>query len=634
MPWPSFAAGCGATRNVSPLGQSTQSVPSPTNSKSVWLRSTIIAAALVLATFFAYRGAGANGFVNLDDDAYVEFQPMVNQGLRSASVQWAFTSSHSTNWHPLTSLSHMLDCDLFGVRAGPMHWENVLWHALNAVLIFLVWRSLTGATWRPALVAALFALHPLHVESVAWISERKDLLSTFFWLLGIAAYLGWIRRPTLTRYLLVAAMLVLALLSKPMAVTFPCTLLLLDFWPLRRWPEKKWGALLWEKTPLFGLVAAHAVVTYVVQHAAGSGDFGQRFTLGMRLGNAVVSYIRYLGKTLWPEPLAAFYTHPGWWPLSAIAGAACLLTAVSYVSWRYRKAQPALLFGWLWFLGTLVPVIGLAQVGAQSMADRYTYVPLLGIFTAVIWIASEQIVRWPSLRLPVSAIGLSILAACTYLTGRQVSIWKDSVTLHLHSITAGADSATTRYLYAVALQATGRPADEVLAQLGRALEWDPAYVNAHTSMAVILLGRGETERGTRIIEHTRELEPKNPSIYQSLAALALGQRNPELAQRYLMEGLTLKPNSAPLHRDLALLYTVQPKPAEAIAEWERVVKLAPWDFDSWNRLGVAYSRQQRVAEFRRCAERARWINPGFAPALRNLRVIEEAERARAANPGR
>ncbi|HWB60445.1 MAG TPA: glycosyltransferase family 39 protein, partial [Chthoniobacteraceae bacterium] len=419
------------------------------NSATIW-----ICIVLAVLTFAAYWHSGSSGFVNLDDDAYVEFQPMVNRGLRSAAIAWAFTGVHSTNWHPLTSLSLILDCTFFGVKPGPMHIENVVFHVLNTLLVFLVWRALSGKTWPPALVAALFALHPLHVESVAWISERKDVLSTFFWLLGMAAYLFYTRNQSLRRYLLLAACFLLALLSKPMAVTFPAALLLLDFWPLRRWPAKSWKALVLEKIPLFGLALAHAAVTFLVQHAAGAANFGRRFPLASRLGNALVSYARYLGKTFYPAHLSPMYWHPGYWPAWAVIASLLLLAALTWLAWHWRGTRPWLAFGWLWFLGTLLPVIGIIQVGAQSMADRYTYIPLLGIFTILACAGEDIATRFPKTRLPLSAAAGIFIAACFALTLRQVRTWHDSISLYKASIAAGEDNPAIRYLYALALQTT------------------------------------------------------------------------------------------------------------------------------------------------------------------------------------
>ena len=335
-------------------------------------RTALIVAALVVLTIAAYWHVGACGFVSYDDPTYVVAQPMVNQGLRGAAICWAFTAPHGANWHPLTSLTHMLDCSLFGVNAGPQHWVNVLWHVLNTALVFVVWQRLSGAAWPSAFVAALFALHPLHVESVAWISERKDVVSTAFWLLALWAYGGYVARPSSGRYALVALGLVLGLMAKPMVVTLPCTLLLLDYWPLQRWPQRSWRALVREKLPLFALAGAFSVVTFVVQRAAGATEFGTRFTLMMRLGNALVSYVRYLGSAVWPVSLAPFHPHPGYWPWWAVLGSLIFLGAVSWLAWASvhapgRAEEPEVIhrFHLVSAKGPRGPVIPPSQAGLR-----------------------------------------------------------------------------------------------------------------------------------------------------------------------------------------------------------------------------------------------------------------------------
>ena len=586
----------------------------------------VILVGLVLLTLAAYWGVGRCGFVNLDDDAYVEHQPMVNQGLRPAAVVWAFTAVHSSNWHPLTSLSHMIDCDLFGVRAGPMHWENLLWHILNGVLVFLVWRTLTGATWRSACVAGLFALHPLHVESVAWISERKDLLSTFFWLLGIAAYAAYVRRPSPLRYARVALALVCALLSKPMAVTFPCTLLLLDFWPLRRWPGTGWAALVREKIPLFLLVLVHSVTTYFVQHSAGAADFGQRLTLAARGANALVAYARYLGKTAWPDSLTPFYPHPGHWPVWAVSGALAALIGASALVWKWAPTRGWLAFGWLWFLGTLVPVIGIVQVGAQSMAERYTYVPLLGIFTIIAWEGAALLAAIPRLRLPVIGAAAVVLGGCLLLTNRRVPAWETSIQLYERSIASGQDNATIRYLLGVAVQAAGRPESEAVAHFRRALAFEPDYINAGTQLAVIALQHLRTDEALRLLEANRAAQPRNPGVHKNLGALCALQNKLDEAIVHFNTALRLDPRYAEAHHELSKIFVTQNRLDDARRELEAFVRLAPWSAEQLCELGTLLANLRDFDRARACLERAHWIRPDLTAARENLRTLEQLTR--------
>jgi Tfp pilus assembly protein PilF len=573
---------------------------------------------LALVTVAAYWRVGEAGFVNLDDDAYVEHQPLVNQGFRPAAIVWAFTGSHSSNWHPLTTLSHMLDCELFGVRPQPMHWENLAWHVLNSALVFLVWRALTGATWRPAIVAALFALHPLHVESVAWISERKDVLSAFFWLLGIAAYIGYARQPSIRRYLLVAGAMVLALLSKPMAVTFPCTLLLLDFWPLRRWPASSWRSLFVEKLPLFGLVAIHSVLTFLVQRASGAAAYGERFPFSARLGNAVVSYARYLGKTLWPESLTPMYFHPGYWPVGQIVGATLAIVVLSVVIWWHRRTRPWLNFGWLWFLGTLVPVIGLVQVGAQSMADRYMYIPILGVFTLIVWQSARLVYVWPRTRAPLIAATAALLIAFGVFTARQVKPWKSSLALYEHCIAVGEDNPAVRYLLAVALQAAGRPQAEVAAQFHKALERRPDYVNALTQLAIIAIGAQRMDEARRLIEQTVRVEPNNPGVHANLGAFWVRAGRPDEAIRHYEHVLKLDPKSSGAHFELGQIKLNQNDMEAARAHYEARARLDRWNADALADYGTLLSNLRRLDEARYYLERALWIRPDFPRARQNL----------------
>jgi protein O-mannosyl-transferase len=575
---------------------------------------------LVLMTVAAYWRVGEADFVNLDGDAYVEHQPLVNQGLRSAGIAWAFIGSHSSNWHPLTTLSHMVDCEWFGVRAGPMHWENLLWHVLNSALVFLVWRALTGATWRPAILAALFALHPLHVESVAWISERKDLLSAFFWLLGIWAYIGYARHTSVARYLLVAALMVLALLSKPMAVTFPCTLLLLDFWPLRRWPTRDWRSLFIEKLPLFGLVAVHSILTFLVQRASGAANYGERFPFDARLGNAVVAYVRYLGKTFWPESLSPMYFHPGYWPAGIVAGATAALAVVSIIVWWHRRTRPWLIFGWLWFLGTLVPVIGLVQVGAQSMADRYMYIPILGVFTLVVWQAARLVHVWPRTRGALVAAAASILVVFGIDTARQVKSWKNSIALYEHSIATGEDNPPVRYFLATALQAAGRPQSEVIAQFQHALQRRPDYVNALTKLAIIALSNQQMDEARKLVEHTVQLEPNNPGVHANLGAFSIRTGRVDEAIRHFETVLRLDPKSSGAHFELGQIRLNQNQTEAGRAHYEARARLERWNPEAQADYGTLLCNLRRLDEARYYLERALWIRPDFPRARQNLEV--------------
>jgi protein O-mannosyl-transferase len=487
---------------------------------------------IMLVTVAMFSGTLGHDFINYDDNLYVTSNPQVQAGLTPSGIAWAFRTQHSANWHPLTWLSHMLDVSLFGMRPGGHHLMSVLLHGVNAALLFAALFCLTGALWASALTGLLFALHPLHVESVAWVAERKDVLSTFFWMLTLLAYVFYVARPTVGRYLLVAASLALGLLAKPMLVTVPFTLLLLDIWPLGRWApwkaagggktsEKKgknrraasgpivpkdnrsvgakrvWG----EKVPLILLVMASSVVTWMAQRGAGAMRFSATFPLGLRLENAIVSYAAYLGKTIWPNHLCILYPHramtPAWkvamLPPEQVALAAMVLLFISMGAFMLRRRFPFLLVGWLWYLGTLVPVVGIVQVGTQAMADRYTYVPLVGIFIALVW-GMAALARRLRLTRPVLVGGtVVVFAALATVTFVQAATWTNSITVWSQALRATKVNPVAQYNLAYALRAAGKN-DEAIPHLAAAVRIAPTYTEAHLELIGVLEATGRTDQ--------------------------------------------------------------------------------------------------------------------------------------------
>ncbi len=392
-----------------------------------------LGAALALLTLAAWLPALRNGFVNLDDPYYVTAQPHVLPGITRAGLAWAWTAKVASNWHPLTMLSHMLDCQLFGLDPAGHHATSLLLHLANVLLLFAVLWRMTGAAGRSAAVAALFAVHPTHVESVAWVAERKDVLSALFWLLAMGAWERYARAPSIGRYLLVALLMALGLMAKPMVVTLPFALLLLDVWPLGRL-QLGWKRLTIEKIPLLALSAASSLITLRYQQTS-LAPLGV-VPWSLRAANALVSYAAYLGKLFLPRHLAVFYPIPLAIPAWKVAGAALLLTALTALAvWRARR-EPWLLVGWLWFLGTLVPVIGLVQVGRQAMADRYTYIPSIGLFLAVVWSLAEL---GKAHRAALAATAGIVILALAAITWTQIGYWSDSATLFRHALAATGD---------------------------------------------------------------------------------------------------------------------------------------------------------------------------------------------------
>jgi hypothetical protein len=400
-----------------------------------------VASCLALATFLLYLPTATHAFVDYDDPDYVFDNPHVTSGLSLRNLLWAFTTGYAANWHPLTWISHMADCQFFGVTAGPQHLVNALLHAANAAILCVALRRMTACLWRSALVAALFAFHPMHVESVAWIAERKDLLSSFFWLLAILAYQAYAARPGPRRYLLVALLFAFGLMSKPMVVTLPAVLLLLDYWPLGRFQSLgQLGPLLLEKIPLAPVAAASCVITFLVQRSGGAVSSLQHSPLLPRLADALCAFYFYIGGMLWPRDLMLPYVS-GPSPGAAVLALGCAgIVAITALAILFRRRAPYLPAGWLWFLGTLLPVIGFVRVGRQFAADRYTYIPSIGFFIVLVWGAADLFERLRARRAARAALAAIPLCACVLLTARQISYWKNGETLFLHSVLLDPDN--------------------------------------------------------------------------------------------------------------------------------------------------------------------------------------------------
>ncbi|MGO8675085.1 MAG: tetratricopeptide repeat protein [Limisphaerales bacterium] len=500
-----------------------------------------IAVLLAVVTLAAYWPVLNGDFIRLDDGAYVVRNPQVREGLNWANVAWAFRSGIQGNWHPLTWLSHMLDVNLFGLWAGGHHLVNLLFHVLNSLLLFLWLRRATGALWRSAMVGALFALHPLHVESVAWVSERKDVLSAFFFLLMLWSYLRYARaRGTSSGtarsalwYSLTLLLFVLGLMSKPMLVTAPFVLLLLDRWPLERTLGPR--RLLFEKVPMFCLAFVSSVVTYRVQAQAHTTWL--HLPVGVRLDNAVVSYVKYLAKTLWPAHLAVFYPHPDLaypeshqWPAWGIGLALLLLLALSAWVLSQTKRAPWLAVGWFWYLGTLVPVIGLVQVGLQGMADRYTYIPLIGIFLAAVW-GVDEFVRRPAAESPggggqsgfagprvAAALAAVALIVCVGFTRRQAGYWRTNLGLFEHALDVTPRNALAQFHIGSELGVQGQ-FTQAEAHFEAAVAADPTFAQPYFSLGLILDAQGKPRQAVTNFQQVIKLWPDWPAGYNQLAWL-------------------------------------------------------------------------------------------------------------------
>ena len=511
--------------------------PEPTRD---WRRLLLPGLALFVFTALVYAPVRRAEFVNYDDYLYVVENSHVATGLTSANVAWAFTHFAAGNWHPLTWISHQADCQLYGLQPAGHHVTSVLIHAANAVLLLGVLFAMTGALWRSLLVAALFAVHPLNVESVAWISERKNVLSTLFWLLAMGAHARYARRPSPGRYALVALLLALGLMSKPMVVTLPCALLLLDWWPLGRWsprqPNATAGALalVREKLPLFALVLIGSLVAVAAQRQAQAVPTLGQVPFTARLTNATVAYAAYLEQTVWPSGLAAFYPHlVRHLPVGRVLLALLLLGALTALAWRLRDAA-YLPVGWLWYLGTLVPVIGIVQVGSQARADRYAYVPLLGIFIALAW-GLEALTRGSRLAGAGAALAVAALAS---ITVRQAGYWQNSMALFEHARDVTPDNYVAYTNLGLAYNKQKRW-DEAIRHFDRALQIQPRSAEAWGHRGLALAKEGRLDEAVQSLQRALDIYPS--VLAHNSLGIALGKRDPDAAIGHLRAALDLDP---------------------------------------------------------------------------------------------
>ena len=578
---------------------------------------------LILSTFAAYAPVFCADFVNYDDPEYVTANPHVRAGVTAGGVAWAFTSTEAANWFPLTRLSHMLDCQWFDLHAGWHHFTNVLLHALAALLLFAFLRRATGARWPAAFVAFVFALHPLHVESVAWVAERKDVLSACFWFLTLWAYVRYAERPSPARYALVAAAFCGGLMSKPMIVTLPLLLLLLDVWPLRRKPAFK------EKLSLFALAIAAGIFTFFVQRQSGAVRPLAIVPLGMRMENALVSYIVYLAEMICPGGLAVFYPYPAEIPLWQPVLAALALAAATFLVLRGFRERPFLAVGWFWYLVTLAPVIGLVQVGSQARADRYMYVPMVGLLIMLAWGVPALLARRPQFRMPMAVAAALACCACLPPAWAQAADWRNSETLFQHALKVTADNYLAEHnLGSALLEEPGRLA-EAEQHLQRAVQLDPDSVRAHTDLGSALAKMGRFPEAIAEYRAALRLDPASAITHHNLgSALAEADSLPAAIGEY-EEALRLDPEYATARADLAEVHyrlglelaKAPGRSAEAMAQLEAALRLRPEYPEALNNLGVLLSQipgraREAVADF----EQAVRLQPDYVDARYNLAV--------------
>jgi protein O-mannosyl-transferase len=629
----------------------------------------VICLLLAVLTVVTYWPVRLNEFVNYDDPGYVTENSHVKRGLSWPAVVWAFRTGHAANWHPLTWLSHMLDCQLYGLGPGGHHLTNLLFHTANTLLLFLLFQRLTGSRWPSAFLAGLFAVHPLHVESVAWVAERKDVLSAFFGLLTLWAYACYVetsalskqrvvvgglkktdRRPPPTPrgprlwqrasflYALSVSSFALSLMSKPMLVTLPFLLLLMDYWPLRRLSLHAFRGLraaglvvLWEKLPFLALSAASSVVTFFVQKQAGAVSPTEVLPIGIRISNAVLAYVAYLGKLLWPTDLSVFYPYARVWSPGLLLGAAVCLAALTIAALVRRRQSPYLLVGWFWFLGTLVPVIGLVQVGSQAMADRYSYIPSIGVFLALTWLATAVASRRRLGRSVLVVTGALALALCAVLTRKQLSHWQNGETLFRHALAVTTGNFVAHGNLGNALAVKGHP-KEAEAEFTAALRIYPDYHPAIYALASILRTNGNLGKALALYEKALQLRPKDAAAYYNHALALKDQERIAEAIQQCRAALRLDPELPQAHNNLAGLLISQGQVEEGLVHAQTALRLDPASAPAHLNAGNALFLQEKFQEAERHYRMALKLDPSLpdaqldlAKALVNQDRLEEAE---------
>jgi protein O-mannosyl-transferase len=612
----------------------------------VWLPAILLA----LVTLLLYWPATSHGFISYDDPEFVLNNTHVTSGLTWHNVLWALGSGDTANWHPVTWLSHMLDCQIFGAEPWGHHLTSVLLHALNAMLVFALLRLMTGLTWRSLWVAALFSFHPLRVESVAWVAERKDVLSGCLGLLSLIFYVRYAiggrgpkprgfgllsHLPSAIFYLLSLFLFALGLMSKPMLVTWPFVILLLDYWPLRRIADcgqptaeaavggsvqvwtLPWPKLVWEKIPFFLLAAAASVVTLVAQRHEGALTAGEHLLLGERAGNALISYCRYLGKLFWPTDLAVFYPHPGQWPIGSMLLAGGLILCLSALFFAQRRRYPFLLMGWLWFLGTLVPVIGLVQVGAQAMADRYTYIPSLGMLILGVWGGCDLIRHWRHGVIALLVAGSAAIVVCFILTRQQLSHWQDDETLFRHAAEVVANNYLAHNNLGIALNSKGQ-IDEAISQFQQAIRLKPDYAEGHYNLGLSLNEKGQIDEAISQFQQAIGLKPNYAEVHNNLG-IALGKEgDTDEAISQFQQAISLSPDYAEAYYNLGIALNKEGRSAQAISQFQTAIRLKPDYAEAHNNLGTVLYQQGRITEAVSQFREALRLKPDDAGFRKNL----------------
>lgn len=625
--------------------------------------ATMLCILMLLVTLAVFARTAGHEFINFDDTIYVTDNPAVKDGLKPRTVAWAFTSTTASNWHPLTWLSHMTDVQLFGLNPRGHHLTSVVIHAASALLLFLLLAQVTSAPWQSLFVATLFALHPLHVESVAWVAERKDVLSGLFWTLTLLLYARYTRKPGMGRYLATLACFALGLMTKPMLVTLPLVLLLLDWWPLGRFspggagegeekPAAKW--LLKEKIPFLALSALSSVLTVYAQHHGGAMATLDKAPLGLRVSNAVIAYATYISDTFWPHDLALLYPFPTSILLGRLVGAALLLLLISAGVIFAGRRFPWLAVGWLWFLITLLPVIGLIQVGGQSHADRYTYIPLTGLLIMIAWGVPQLLQGWGRQRLVLGILAGIAVCSATAATWRQLGYWRDNITLYRHTLEVTRDNYLILNNYGIAMDQSGdyesalklyqealriwprsafahNNAGAVLARKGRydealdhyreALRLKPDYVMAIVNMGSSLGAMGKTDDALQFYDRALELDSSSADVHLSMALLLMKNGQPDVARQHYLVAVRLDPYSTKVPVNMGVELAKQGRLNEAAGYFSQALTIDPNSVEANFNFGVFLAKQNRYDEAAKYFYNVLRIKPDSAMARNWLRKL-------------
>jgi tetratricopeptide (TPR) repeat protein len=574
-------------------------------------------------TLVVYWQVGHHDFIGFDDPLYVTENRYVREGLTFEGVVWSFnfTDKEKTYWHPLTWLSHMFDYHLYGLDPGMHHRTNLILHLINTLLLFLLLRKLTGALWKSAFVAALFALHPINVDTVAWIAQRKNLLSTVFWMLTILAYVNYSKQPNLFKYLLTAAVFCLGLMTKPMLVSLPFVLLLIDYWPLGRFDFKgipRFFHLVLEKIPFFILSALSVIMSSLSVKTFGTMASGESIPMTLRFGNALVAYIKYIGNMLWPHNLAIFYPYPQVVPLWQAIGAGAGIAGITIGVFLVIRAKPYLGVGWMWYLGTLFPVLGLVQVGLwPAMADRFAYIPFIGLFIMIAWGIPVVVPNWPYRNKVLAIISVFLLANLMASTWVQTKYWKESLTLYQHAVDVTENNDVMHYNLGVTYAERGRFAQAIRHYL-KALQITPNFSQAHNNLGTVCLKLGRTNDAFRHYREALKVDPDFAEAHCNLGKILAEEGRSEEAIRHYREALRIDPDLSEAHYNLGNVLVKEGRSEDAIRNYRAALRIDPDFSKAYNNLGLILITQGKIGGAITCFKEALRVDPGFPEAQNNL----------------